>query len=233
MGEIAHPHPCSAGASASGSNHEAAVPALEQRIEAEILLGSLNAGEWLRLVDMEERYAASRFEVRTALARLAAIKVLEHVPNRGYRVVVVTDDEAKQRIEIRLLLELPASELVLQRATPGDCDALRELALRFSWAIENATVSDLDLTNHRFHRTFIRLCGNPQLERLINELRERTRPSGWSHWKTVSHSRESAVDHLTMVDALEARDAARLRHTVRRHILRLGPAPRDEFLQSL
>jgi DNA-binding GntR family transcriptional regulator len=193
----------------------------------------LQAGEWLRLVDMEARYGATRFEVRAALTKLAAVRMLEHVPNRGYRVNTVSDEELARRVEIRLLLELPLCPLIIHRATQADCDRLMQLAQHFAWAVENVGVAELDAANHAFHRALVQLCGNPDLARLVNELRERINPRGWTQWKTVSHSRQSAADHLAMVDALNRRDADLLRRIVRVHILRIGPPPRAEFLDTL
>ena len=203
------------------------------QIEGDVLLGALAAGEWLRLSDMEERYRATRSDIRAAFTRLAAQRVLDHFPNRGYRVMTVTEEELVHRVEIRLLLELPLTPLLVQRATAEDRARLLQLARDFEQMLESATVSELDAANHRFHRALVRLCGNPDLERSINELRERTKPRGWQHWKTVSHSRQSPADHLAMVDALSRCDAAALRGITRKHILGLGPPPRLQFLNSL
>lgn len=201
---------------------------LSRRIEADVLLGRLQPGAWLRLVDMEHQYGASRFEVRAAFTALAAIGILEHVPNRGFRVIETTDDELRQRVGARLLLEVPAVTLVAGRATGAELTQLRDLARQFEWAIEHAELHKLDLANHAFHRAFFYLCGNPSIEQLINELRERPRSSGWQHWKTVSRNRDSATDHFALVDAVEAGDEARLRRLAWRHILRSGPPPLDE-----
>ena len=203
------------------------------QIEGDILLGSLAAGEWLRLSDMEERYGATRSDIRAAFTRLAAQRVLDHIPNRGYRVMTVTEEELVQRVEIRLLLELPLAPLLVERAKAADRGRLLELARDFERSLESATAPELEAANQRFHRALVQLCGNPELERLINELRERTKPRGWQHWKTVSHSRQSAADHLGMVDALTRCDAAALRRITLKHILGLGPPPRPAFLSVL
>ena len=87
-----------------------------QEVEGDILRGMLGAGEWLRLGDMAERYRATRSEVRAAFTRLAAQRILEHTPNRGYRVMTVDEEELVQRVEIRLLLELPIAALVIKQA---------------------------------------------------------------------------------------------------------------------
>ncbi len=216
-----------------GRGSGAKLGGLLQRIQADLLLDEFKPGEWLRLVDMEERYQVSRFEIRAGLASLAAMELLEHVPNRGYRVVSVTEEEARQRTEVRILLELPAAEMVLRLASAEDCRKLYRMADHFAWCVENGTTAAIEAANHRFHRAFFALCGNPRLERLINETRERAWPSGWVHWKTVSSNRESAADHTAMVDAIAAGDSARLRGLAFRHLHRIGSPPRDDFAELL
>ena len=206
-------------------------PTLE-RIRNDILLGHYRAGEWLRLVEIEARYQATRFETRAALANLAAIGLLEHLPNRGYRITVVDEAEARQRMEIRLLLEVPAAELVLRHAAPADHAVLRTLAEHFAWCVENAATAEIEHANHGFHRGFFALCGNDRLERLINEAREGAWPGGWVHWKTVAANRASAADHFALVDALQANDPGALRRAAFRHLLWRSP-PRESFAEIL
>jgi DNA-binding GntR family transcriptional regulator len=198
---------------------------LAKRIEDDVMLGELPSGAWLRLVDMEQRYAAGSFEVRAALSRLAAQQLLEHIANRGYRVPVLTDEEVGQRIAVRLLLEVPIAVMLAGRATAAELGGLRELARAFEMAIEHKTPAELDRCNHDFHRAVWRLGGNPVLESLINTMRERTRPSGWRHWKTVARRRASAREHFRFVDLLEKPDPWALRLLSWQHITNSNPAP--------
>lgn len=115
-----------------GNTSPAAAPALApqpvppprrtvDRIRADLLAGMYRPGEFLRLVEMEAHYGIGRFEVRSALANLAAVELLEHVPNRGYRVATLDEKEAWQHTELRLALELPAAILVLRHVNAKDC----------------------------------------------------------------------------------------------------------------
>ena len=52
----------------------------------DILAGVLLPGTWLKQIDLERRYKCTRPEVRRALDRLAQKRLVEHVPNRGFRV---------------------------------------------------------------------------------------------------------------------------------------------------
>jgi DNA-binding GntR family transcriptional regulator len=46
-------------------------------------------GEWLRQIDLERKFQASQFDMRSALEELAVRETIEHIPNRGYRVAAV------------------------------------------------------------------------------------------------------------------------------------------------
>ncbi|WP_010139004.1 GntR family transcriptional regulator, partial [Oceanicola sp. S124] len=46
-----------------------------ERLRSDILLGALRPGEWLRQIDLQDRYACTRSSARAALATLAAGQV--------------------------------------------------------------------------------------------------------------------------------------------------------------
>ena len=211
---------------APASQPDARPERVADRIRADLLVGTYRPGEFLRLVEMEAHYRATRSEVRSALATLAAVELLEHVPNRGYRVAVLDETEAWQHTELRLMLEVPAAVLVLRLVDAEGFRDLRREADRFAWCVDHGTTSDIEGANHRFHRAFFAHCGNPRLEHMINEARERAWPQGWMHWKTVSANRASAADHFALVDALESGDEQALRRVAFRHLL-WRAQPRD------
>ena len=69
---------------------------LANEIAQAIHVRAYRPGEWLRQIDLEEAFQATRFDVRTALDELAVRKAIEHVPNRGYRVAEL--DRATDRV---------------------------------------------------------------------------------------------------------------------------------------
>ena len=97
---------------------------LATEIATAIRDGAYRSGEWLRQVDLEEKFNAKRFDVRTALAELALRKTVVHVANRGYRVAVPDINETHELLAIRILLEVEAATLALPHIGP---DAMREI----------------------------------------------------------------------------------------------------------
>lgn len=86
---------------------------LANEIAQAIHVRAYRPGEWLRQIDLEEAFQATRFDVRTALDELAVRKAIEHVPNRGYRVAEL--DRATDRAirDTRIILENAAARLVI------------------------------------------------------------------------------------------------------------------------
>jgi hypothetical protein len=83
---------------------------LVNRIALDIQAGVFGPGTWLKQVDLEARYACTRIDLRRALDRLAANRLVEHVHNRGYHVYEADSRVYAELHDIRTVLELRAAE---------------------------------------------------------------------------------------------------------------------------
>ncbi|MGM9458242.1 FCD domain-containing protein, partial [Lacticaseibacillus rhamnosus] len=81
-------------------------------------------------------------DVRMALLDLKTRHLIEHVKNRGYRVINLTDREREDLIETRTVLEKAAVQLAAKRRTPQDIAELKAMVAQFDAAIETG---DLDV----------------------------------------------------------------------------------------
>src|SRR5215471_16120101 len=74
------------------------------RIERDINIGALSPGAWLKQIDLERRYGATRLDVRQALDALVARRLVAHVPNRGYHVREFDQRSISDIYEVRAIL---------------------------------------------------------------------------------------------------------------------------------
>ena len=86
---------------------------ISQQIITDINKGTLGPGEWLKQIDMEKRYGCTRIKVRDALTNLHSKRLVEHIPNRGYRVPMPDPVRLKQVGEVRAILECQAAADVI------------------------------------------------------------------------------------------------------------------------
>lgn len=190
------------------------------RLEADLMAGNYRPGEWLKQADIEAAYDANRFDVRMALLELKARQLIEHVRNRGFRVVNLSDRECEELIETRVILESAAIRMAAERATKQDIEVLDSLVREFNETMQTADVNALRLLNARFHDRLYETCGNAVLAKEIKALRQRGLPGsrGSLSWRTMAGISRSNDDHREMVRLLEARDGDALAEVVRRHL---------------
>lgn len=194
--------------------------ALANEIADAIHLGEFRAGEWLRQIDLEQKFKATRFDVRAALEELVIRKTIQHIPNRGYQVSILDDETMISVQEVRVLLESAAASKVATNTDAESLIRLEELAQRFTQAVKSGSQIDHSSTNRDFHRLFYSLCGNPVLEETIWSLRDRSRASPLTTWRSYEELSQANDDHYEMLDAIKNKDSQRLSDIVTAHIIR-------------
>jgi DNA-binding GntR family transcriptional regulator len=194
--------------------------ALASEIAQAIHMRAYRPGEWLRQIDLEEAFKATRFDVRSALDELAVRKTIEHVPNRGYRVAEIDLKTQRAIRDTRIILETAAAPGIVAGIDAATIARLSELADRFSQAVLSGTRIEQSEINSAFHHLMYAACGNPVLEETIWGLRDRSRGSSVTVWSSHQALLNSDRDHHAMVEALRAGDATRLAGRIAHHIVK-------------
>ncbi len=194
-------------------------------IKHAILSGELSPGQALVETDLAERLGVSKTPVREALKTLAGAGLVTMSPYKGATVRVVGDDEARHLYDVRLLLEPEA----LSRSVIGGNDWARARAAlaRADRAID---LAERSLANRDFHAALYAGCGNPLLISMLADLRDQTALVSATSWRQnprregaagreseASWKREAA-EHLAVLEAAEAGDAAKAASLLRTHI---------------
>lgn len=216
--------PAAAPSPAGEAAPEDPVRALETAIAEDIHAGLLPPGTWLKQIMLQERYGQSRGDVRRALDRLVAQRLVEHLPNQGHRVQLMDPARLEELRQVRMVLEGAAAELVPLPVPPAPLARLRALADAFAEAAAQRTILDQNEANLAFHAALLELCPNRELARLVMETRLRMPSAPLTQWARPGWVAESARQHHAMVAALEAADRPAFCALVRGHI-RAGTPP--------
>ncbi|MGO4172943.1 GntR family transcriptional regulator [Bosea sp. TAF32] len=195
---------------------------LANEIAQAIRLRAFRPGEWLRQIDLEERFQATRFDVRSALDELAVRKTIEHVPNRGYRVAEVDMKTYREIQATRIVLETAAADGIAARIDTAAVARLTEAAERFSAVVLTGSRTEQSEINRAFHQLLYSFCGNAVLEEMIWGLRDRERGTQMTVWSSHESLLRSDREHYAMIEALKAGDAPRLAKVIADHILTGG-----------
>lgn len=192
---------------------------IAEAIEQEIALGRLTSGSWLKQIDLEERYGASRIDVRHALDRLAQRGFVEHVINRGYRVHSLSPRTLEELVEIRALLEVTAAAAAAAHITEAGRERLHQAASRFAKAVSHGTVDEQESANHEFHQLLLEAAPNREMVKLVMELRWRERLGLKERRSSARLLARDQSEHFEMLACLRRRDLSAFSQLLRRHIL--------------
>jgi DNA-binding GntR family transcriptional regulator len=187
-------------------------------IARDVRAGAFAPGTWLKQIDLEQRYGSGRSEIRRALDYLTQKRLVQHVPNRGYHVVLPDSDQTAHILELRVILETAAVDSIVANTTIAAIERIDALARKFDEMILHGTVLDQYEANLAFHRELLTLCSNPELSTLVTDLRSRTSSALAGQWSTRARVEQSSREHHDMIKALRARDAQQLKDIVALHI---------------
>ena len=200
------------------SSSTARIAQLVQQMRDDIRFGAFTFGQWLKLVELQERYGAKQFEMRKVLNELKAQHLVEHKQNSGFFVATPDPAEREQMRFVRLVLERSAASLIAARATQDDIADLKRCATQFKTTIQLNGRQYQAAANFAFHDRLARITGNAVLARLIHDLREQSHYGTTGRWRSNEGLQESAEEHFAMIEAIEKRDPIELERCITRHI---------------
>jgi DNA-binding GntR family transcriptional regulator len=187
-------------------------------LRAAIISGELAPGEVYSAPSLAATFGVSATPVREAMLDLAKENLVAVVPNKGFRVTVVDDEQLDQITAIRRLLEPPVVAEVASRIPAADFADLRRLAEEI---VDGARVRDLAQyteADNEFHLRLLAYSGNQRLVDLVAELRSQTRLVGLASLLDRGQLIASAREHLELMDLIERRDAEAVQAFMIRHI---------------
>jgi len=187
-------------------------------LRAAILGGELAPGSIHSAVSLAEQMGVSPTPIREAMLELARSGLVEALPNRGFRVTVIDDRDLDEICELRLLLEVPAMELVIERASNEDLDRLDQPLLDLEAAANENDVPAFLVADREFHLTLLSLAGNERMVEIIAGLRDQTRIVGLRSLAEAHALQATAVEHRPILDALRARDVEKARQMMVAHL---------------
>ena len=167
-------------------------------------------------------FGISRTPVREAMAQLEREGFVRAVPRRGVYVVRKTKREVIEMITAWAALESMAARLITQNASGEEIASLRQMFTRFENGELHARLDEYSEVNIEFHQAIIRLSRNGVLIALAENLFTHMRMIRRKTIGEQDRAARSIRDHLSIIQALEARDTKRAEDLVRAHALGLA-----------
>ena len=187
-------------------------------LRAAIISGELTPGEVYSAPSLAATFGVSATPVREAMLDLAKENLVAVVPNKGFRVTVVDEEQLDQITAIRRLLEPPVVAEVTALIPAEDFAGLRRLAQEIVDGARAGDLAQYTEADNEFHLRLLAYSGNQRLVDLVAELRGQTRLVGLASLLDRGQLVSSAREHLELMDLMQRRDAAAVAAFMNRHI---------------
>src|ERR1700691_1225028 len=192
-----------------------------------ILTGRLKGGERLVEGKLADELGVSRNPVREAIRVLASEGLVDVAARRGASVAVMSDQEARETIEVRALLEGQNARLAARRHDKELIKRIEAVLKKGTAAVAAGRFDQLFQLNQQFHDALAAAGPNRVLGELLQKLRDRTAML----FAPMSPSRQSRSwnEHAEILRAIIAGDERLAAALAAEHVMRAGA----DFLAGL
>jgi DNA-binding GntR family transcriptional regulator len=183
-----------------------------------IVEGDLVAGTRISERELCDRFGVSRTPLREALKVLASEGLVELTPNRGARVIRLTEQDVGDMFEVMGTLEGLAGELAARHITDEELAEIK--ALHYQMALHHARRELMPYfrINQEIHRKIFDISRNKTLITVYRGLAGRIRRPRYLANISAPRWAEALNEHEAILAALDAKDGSALARILRDHL---------------
>ena len=189
-----------------------------ESLRAALVSGRMVPGTTYSIPALAEQFGVSATPVREAMLDLVNEGIVAPVPNKGFRVVELTDEELDQVTELRRLLEVPTVRDLAGAMDAAAIKRLRGLAAAVHDAAQRGDVVSYVESDRELHLALLGEAGNPRLVEMVGRLRDQSRLYGLEQLAADGVLVNSAAEHVRLIDALESGDRRAAEKVMAHHL---------------
>jgi len=194
------------------------------RLRELITEGEIAAGTRLNERTLCDRLGISRTPLREAFRVLAAEGLIALNPNRGAQVVRLSNDDIRESFEVMSALEALSGELACRHITEPETSEIKALTFEMLACHAREDLPAYYRINREIHDRLNVAARNALLTQTYRTLNLRIQNLRFRSNFDREKWNRAAREHAQMVEALEARDGARLAAILRTHLYQKGEA---------
>jgi DNA-binding GntR family transcriptional regulator len=195
--------------------YASAAARVASELRSEILQGGITPGSRLSQQTTAERFGVSRIPVRDALQILVGEGLVQPVSNATAVVTGMSIAELQELYELREAVEPLATQIAVPNVGRAEHITMRK---QLQIMEENVDTRTWLAANNAFHAAVYERAGRPRMIELVERLRRLTDRYMYVHIEVIGQMEHLMSEHLGILAAVEAGDAALTATLTREHL---------------
>lgn len=191
---------------------------VEQALSTAIASGEIAQDTVVSVPTLALQFGVSATPVREAMLNLVKLGFVEPMRNKGFRVTRVSEQDLRELVQLRRMLEAPAMRLVAEKLDGGSVKRYRLLADQIAEAARRSDFPGFLAADTVFHLALLDLAENSRLTTAVADLRRQTRLVGLSGLGDTLELEISSNEHQLLLDLLVAGRGEEAEHLMHTHI---------------
>lgn len=191
--------------------------AVYYRIKDMMLNYEIVPGQRLVFVDLAEQLGVSRTPVNNALSILAKEGYLDFVPNQGYSVHRLTQEEAEALYEIREILEVGTIGKAIRHMGDEELAIFKQRKQDYENAITDRVHRKLFILDTEFHAGMIEMTGNAILAMKYRDICQKIFLRFRTEDLRIERIQKIVEEHEQIYEAVRIKDVARTKELLKTH----------------
>ena len=192
--------------------------AIFQKLRLLLVEGNIAPGSKLNERELAESLHVSRTPIREAIRRLAADGLVELIANRGAIAVQLSLADVIHTFDVIADLEGFSGELAAKNISDAALSELEALQYEMMASYARRDLSTYYKLNLRIHHLINQAANNPVLTKLFSQVNTRIEALRFRSNQDGVKWEKAVEEHQEMLDALKARDPARMRKIMMTHV---------------
>lgn len=188
-----------------------------ERLEAEILGGKYQRGEYITELRLCAELGVSRTPVREALRRLSQEHLIEETP-KGTMVMGITRKDFEDMCAIRIRIEGLAVRGFIEHLDEEGLQELRDAIDFQEFYLGKSDADHLRIMDGRFHETIYNRCGSTILRDTLAPLHKKVQKFRRQSMQERERAVKSVEEHRAIYEAIAQRDSQRAEALMAEHV---------------
>ena len=193
-----------------------------KKLQQAIYSEKIKSGEKITEREIVKEFGVSRTPVREALCMLTTTGLIKFIPDKGFIIGELTAKEIKNVMETRMVLEMFALRLAIQRIKPTEIKNLNLLLSKMKRAVKNKDIVKVFNISNLFYEQIILASENEELFNFIQLLNNKIYHFRNIPFSTPNELEEYFTEHEKMLKALINKDEDTVQRLAKESIQRVN-----------